>query len=179
VWRCLGRRCWSCGSGSASGCWRSCPLRRGRLWRYRPLRRGLPGRTGQVIGRAGERRHDQGLLEHSPRTGRTHGLVTRRDRLMHTVTVPRIDLSVKWPTRQWRLDHLPRRIRVLPPLAGEGHLGTQGPDPDATSQVLLEPPVDIRGAGLPARPVRNGAALPDQGGRLQHRVTDLFPHRPA
>jgi transposase len=78
-----------------------------------------------------------------------------------------------------RLDHLPRRERVLPPPTGESDLGAERPDTSATAPVLLDQAVDVRGAGLPARPQPGSAGIPDQGRRLQHRLVHRLPHRPA
>jgi transposase len=78
-----------------------------------------------------------------------------------------------------RLDRLPRRERVLAPPASERHLGAQGADPATAPPILLDPAVDVGCTGLPARPQRGRADVPDQRRLLQHRLPDRVPHRPA
>lgn len=63
-----------------------------------------------------------------------------------------------------RLDHLPRRERVLPAPPGERDLGAQGPHPRAATPLLLDPVVDVGCAGLPTRRQRSRPDVPDQRG---------------
>jgi transposase len=74
-----------------------------------------------------------------------------------------------------RLDRLPRRERILSPPTGKGDLGTEGPHAGAATPVRLDPAVDVRRAGLPARPQPGRAVVPDQQGAYNTESLIEFP----
>jgi transposase len=72
-------------------------------------------------------------------------------------------VATQWPRIQKRptpagVDRLPRRIGVLPPPVGEGHLGAQGPDSRPAPSLRLDPAVHV---GRPGPTSRMEAKRPD------------------